>query len=46
VPAEDFVVTELFKNGRQNLLEALNKSAVLIWEKDVMPKEWNTDLIW
>jgi hypothetical protein len=38
-------VAELFKNGGQSLLEALHKIIVSIWEKEVVPKEWNTDLI-
>jgi hypothetical protein len=38
-------VAELFKNGGQSPLEALHKIIVSIWEKEVMPKEWNTGLI-
>jgi hypothetical protein len=44
-PGEDFIVAELFKNGRQSLLEALHKIIVSIWKKKVMLEEWNTGLI-
>jgi hypothetical protein len=38
-------VAELLKNVGQSLLEALHKITVSIWEKEVMPKEWNIGLI-
>jgi hypothetical protein len=38
-------VAELFKNGGQSLFEALHKITVSTWEKELMPKEWSTDLI-
>jgi hypothetical protein len=44
-PGEDFRVAELFKNGGQSLSEALHKIIVSVWEKEVMPKEWNIGLI-
>jgi hypothetical protein len=44
-PGEDFIVAELLKNGGQSLSEALHKITVSIWEKEIMPKEWNTGLI-
>jgi hypothetical protein len=37
-------VSELYQNGGHSLLEALNKIILSIWEKEVMPKEWNTGL--
>jgi hypothetical protein len=38
-------VAELFQNSGQSLLEALHKITVSIWQKERMPKEWNTGLI-
>jgi hypothetical protein len=38
-------VAELFKNGGQSLSEALHNITVSTWEKELMPKEWSTDLI-
>jgi sorting nexin-29 len=38
-------VVELFKNDGWSLLEALHKIIVFIWQKEIMPKEWNTGLI-
>jgi hypothetical protein len=37
-------VAGLFKNGGQSLLEALHKITGSIWEREVIPKEWNTGL--
>jgi hypothetical protein len=45
VPGEDFIVAELFENSGQSLFEALHKIIVSRWVKEVMPKEWNNDLI-
>jgi hypothetical protein len=45
-PGEDVIFAELFKNGGQSLFEALHNITVSMWEKKVMPKEWNTDLIY
>jgi hypothetical protein len=38
-------VAELFKNGGQSLVEAIDKIIVFLWEKEVMPKEWSTGLM-
>ena len=44
-PGEDSITAELIKKGGPKLIEVFHKLITSIWEKEVMPKEWNNGLI-
>lgn len=44
-PGESNVVAELFKNSGESLKNEIWKIINLIWEKEILPEEWNLSIL-
>ncbi|KAL4082900.1 hypothetical protein QTP88_029554 [Uroleucon formosanum] len=45
-PGEDGITGELLKTGAENLVKYIHRLISLIWEKEEIPKEWKTALVY